>query len=765
MSDPGQFSLVAGQTVGDERFVLREILGEGGMGVVWLAEDRHLSELVALKFLPEEWRNRQAELETLRREASKGHRLSHPCIVRIHDLFLATGEIPFISMEHVSGNSLGALKSQQPEGRFGWEEFKPFLRQLVAALEYAHRQKVLHRDLKPANIMIADDGCLKLADFGLAATLHEAGHLQTSDLGISGTLPYMSPQQLDGMHPSQADDVYSLGATIYDLLTGKPPFHTGDLKHQVRNLEPVPIIERLRQRELTCDIPSSAAAAIMACLNKDPDGRPGSAGELLDKLGVERLSGFGSDDVSARAKPGSSLLNRLRGTAEIARQQVLVKKLEIVDLREALRTIGEKVVAAPSPPERFATRVKSFQVIEAEIGDFRSDHADSADAGIASIAKNVGRAAKIHAEIETRQLRRRQLLVEIGIMALAEPAGIPDLSEALEKARAIEQKIAAALAEITRIGSTANPFTQQPLTAVITCAAVALLLYFIWPVQDPQIAHRPEPHAPVEPVQIQIEESIEAVRLRWEHERSKRREADRKKQEVKEAETRRKLAAERLLSRQEEEKKNQSATRQSRAELADNLFTALRFAPDFRFSRSLQRAGITAELRGEHAGEISKLYREKCWLELINLVLNTDHAELPDAADIEDAVEALKEQGFFVLARMSIFNRSQQPLFLVTFSAKHQGYVNFDYRWEVHPDNIGYTQKWSPSDGRALIVVSDTTSIAKAMKSLQHYYQTQKSLLIQKRKLGELDDEKFRTALTTVENSVYASVQKWIQQK
>ena len=150
-----------------KRYRLERILGRGGMGVVWLAEDENLNEKVALKFVPPEIRQDKDALKDLRRETQKSRKLSHPNIIRIHDLNQFEGVDPFISMEFVEGETMSSLRDKQPSGVFSWEVLRPLMVQLCTALDYAHSQGIAHRDLKPANIMVRANGQLKLADLRL----------------------------------------------------------------------------------------------------------------------------------------------------------------------------------------------------------------------------------------------------------------------------------------------------------------------------------------------------------------------------------------------------------------------------------------------------------------------------------------------------------------------------------------------------------------------------------------------------------------------
>jgi serine/threonine protein kinase len=257
------------------------------MGVVWLARDERLGESVALKLLPPEIRSDPVALDDLRRETLKSRRLTHPNIIRIHDLFEADSEAAFISMEYVDGPNLSDLRLQQPARLFTWGYLKPLARQLCDALESAHNEKVVHRDLKPGNMMLDSRGRLKLADFGIAATVSDSVSRTSLRQMTSGTPTFMSPQQMEGQMPRVSDDIYALGATLYELLTSRPPFCTGDIVHQVKNVAAQPMAERLTDLELVNEIPADVAAMVMACLAKDPAQRPQSARAVAEWIGLE----------------------------------------------------------------------------------------------------------------------------------------------------------------------------------------------------------------------------------------------------------------------------------------------------------------------------------------------------------------------------------------------------------------------------------------------------------------------------------------------
>ncbi|MDB6021807.1 MAG: pknB, partial [Pedosphaera sp.] len=192
--------------------------------------------------------------------------------------------LAFIAMEYVDGPTLAGVRLQQPNRLLKWEFLQPLVGQLCEVLEYAHGEKIIHRDLKPSNVMVDSRGSVKLADFGIAATVTDSMSRVSQRHATSGTMLYMSPQQMNGEKPRPTDDIYALGVTLYELLTGKPPFHTGDIPHQVRNIPAQPLAERLAEFELSNDVPAPVSALIKSCLAKDASQRPQSARAFLERL-------------------------------------------------------------------------------------------------------------------------------------------------------------------------------------------------------------------------------------------------------------------------------------------------------------------------------------------------------------------------------------------------------------------------------------------------------------------------------------------------
>jgi len=271
-----------------ERYSLVRILGRGGMGVVWLARDSELDRDVALKFLPEMVSFDDQAVADLKRETRRSQELRHHHIVQVYD-FVRDRQTACIAMEYVDGSTLAAVKAGKECHCLEVHEIKEWVEQLCEALTYAHhRAKVVHRDLKPSNLMVSGKGELKVADFGIARSVSDSMSMLTQVRGTSGTLLYMSPQQLDGERASHLDDIYSLGATLYELLTGKPPFYSGGVESQIREKTPAPIGRRRAELEVSSNIPvpQEWEETIAACLAKEPARRPQSAAEVARHLGL-----------------------------------------------------------------------------------------------------------------------------------------------------------------------------------------------------------------------------------------------------------------------------------------------------------------------------------------------------------------------------------------------------------------------------------------------------------------------------------------------
>lgn len=271
------------QTIG--RYQLQGELGKGGMGVVYKAYDPKLKRIVALKMIKEEMAS-AAVFSRFQAEAEAVARLNHPNIVRIHEQGKFNGQ-PYCALEYVSGGSLDRrIKNTLPDPRTAARLLIP----IAHGMQEAHSLNLVHRDLKPANILLAGesgaplDACVpKIADFGLAKFLDADQGGMTVPHAVMGTPSYMAPEQAEGRTAdiSPATDIWALGAVLYDLLTGRPPFKgTTDRETlmQVSEREPASV------RHLQSKVPRDLETICLKCLQKSPGKRYSSAAELANDL-------------------------------------------------------------------------------------------------------------------------------------------------------------------------------------------------------------------------------------------------------------------------------------------------------------------------------------------------------------------------------------------------------------------------------------------------------------------------------------------------
>ncbi len=258
-------------TLFDGRYRIIRRLGAGGMANVYLAEDQELGRRVAIKILNDRHANDEQFVERFRREAKNAAGLSHPNIVSIYDRGEAEGTY-YIAMEHLDGRNLKELINAR--GPAPVRVAIDYARQILSALRFAHRNKIVHRDIKPHNVLDDGDGRLKVTDFGIA----RAGASQMTEAGsIVGTAQYLSPEQARGTQVDQRSDVYSLGVVLYELLTGRVPF-TGDTPVEIamKHLSSTPPLPST----LRPDIPRDLDLIVMRALAKDPDERYQTAEEM-----------------------------------------------------------------------------------------------------------------------------------------------------------------------------------------------------------------------------------------------------------------------------------------------------------------------------------------------------------------------------------------------------------------------------------------------------------------------------------------------------
>ena len=263
-TDGGRF--VPGEVLAG-RYRIVGLLGRGGMGEVYRADDLTLSQAVALKFLPEALLRDKSALQRFHREVRVARQITHPNVCRVYDIGEAEGR-HFLSMELIGGEELSSVLKRF--GRLPADKATEIARQICAGLHAAHRQGIVHRDLKPANVMIDAEGAARVTDFGLAALVEDVPGNE-----VAGTPAYMSPEQLEGRGLTTKSDIYSLGLVLYELFTGRRAFDAASL----------PELLRLRQSgtrpssptDVVRDLDPLIERAILRCLETEPERRPASA--------------------------------------------------------------------------------------------------------------------------------------------------------------------------------------------------------------------------------------------------------------------------------------------------------------------------------------------------------------------------------------------------------------------------------------------------------------------------------------------------------
>ena len=253
----------------NNRYQIRQELGNGGMGRVFLALDTYLEREVAVKLLhrPNLGASGRA---LLLNEARAAARLSHPNIVMVFDVG-EQDDVPYIVMEYVPGLPLSEQKPRR------MDEVIRVGRQICAALDHAHQKGLVHRDVKPHNVLLIPEGVAKLMDFGLARMLGG-----DTDGTVSGTISYIAPEQIMSKPVDHAADLYAFGVLLYELATGKLPFlgDPGSVLFQHIHQSP------LSPREQNSNVPSALNELILHLLQKEPTQRPGSAQEVGQILEV-----------------------------------------------------------------------------------------------------------------------------------------------------------------------------------------------------------------------------------------------------------------------------------------------------------------------------------------------------------------------------------------------------------------------------------------------------------------------------------------------
>jgi len=275
------------------RYLIAERLGSGGMGEVWRAADAELGIDVAIKVLPHLLARSPRSIARLKQEAAIALKLTHPNICRLYNLH-SDGEVKFLVMEYIAGQTLEDVLNERDEARMGWDDLEPIARQLGRALDYAHGldPPVLHRDIKPANVMIDPAGRGRLLDFGIAREMRDSLSRVTGRQDSPGTIPYMSPEQFRGERVDRRSDIYSYCLVLYEALAGMPfvsPIGSFAWQVQEKLFEPLE------------GVPDHLNAILASGLAKDRNDRPASVADLLEGAGTGPVAVPGRAPAAAEA--------------------------------------------------------------------------------------------------------------------------------------------------------------------------------------------------------------------------------------------------------------------------------------------------------------------------------------------------------------------------------------------------------------------------------------------------------------------------------
>jgi TolB-like protein/predicted Ser/Thr protein kinase len=316
------------------KYRIIEEIGQGGMGIVYKAEDIKLKRFVALKFLPPELTHIPDVKDRFMREAQAAAALDHPNICTVYEFDQAEGKA-FISMAYIEGQS---LKKKIDSGPLELEEALKIATQVAEGLQEAHKKGIVHRDVKSANIMVTERGQAKVMDFGLARVA--GGTLVTQEGTTMGTVTYMSPEQARGEKVDHRTDIWSFGVVLYEVLSGELPFkgeHEQSIVYAILKEKPKPITD------IKADIPVSIEQVVYRALEKDPDKRYQQIEDLLDDL-KSIAAGIVPDEIRARLRK-AKLRKRKRailygGAAGLVMATVVITLLFFTGRAEAIDSIA-----------------------------------------------------------------------------------------------------------------------------------------------------------------------------------------------------------------------------------------------------------------------------------------------------------------------------------------------------------------------------------------------------------------------------------------
>ena len=321
----------------EDRYEIQEVIGVGGMAVVYKAMDHRLNRLVAIKILKDDYSNDAEFRRRFHGESQAVAMMSHPNIVSVYDVSKG-GDVDYIVMELIDGITLKQYMEQK--GPLSWRETLHFAMQIAKALEHAHSRNIIHRDIKPHNVMILKDGSVKVADFGIARIASAQNTLTKEALG---SVHYISPEQARGARVDNRSDIYSLGVVMYEMLTGRPPYDgETPVSVAIQHINGTPLSPSL----LNSEIPTGLEQITMHAMCSDLNIRYASVTDMLKDMEEFRKNpairftflpaGAGT---GARTQPTRPQNNGQRPAARVNRQEELEREYERQDREERRRRL------------------------------------------------------------------------------------------------------------------------------------------------------------------------------------------------------------------------------------------------------------------------------------------------------------------------------------------------------------------------------------------------------------------------------------------
>jgi len=383
---------------------LLEVIGRGGMGVVYKALDINLDKVVALKMIDPALARDESFVRRFRAEARALARIDSPHIVRVHAMRQTDAGL-FIVMEYVDG---GTVTDLLQDGPVPWQKTLPVVRQMLTALEHAHSVGVIHRDIKPSNIMLTKEGMVKVTDFGLAK-IRQPDQVATVTQGISGTLFYMSPEQVEGaVDLDHRTDLYSMGMTIYQMLAGRLPLDRDEGNFAVMRAI---VEERFKPPSaFKADVPAPVDAAVMKALEKLPARRYQSAAEMRAAFEALRTASPGDDTLVTERlphpEPGPDYRRLLRVAGGVLGVALLALAGYLLWPRPALLSVQ-------TTPDQAIVTLDGREVGRSPLEDFR--------VGAGSLTLHLEKAGYEPVETTRVAVAGEPLLLHVSLRPLAPP--------------------------------------------------------------------------------------------------------------------------------------------------------------------------------------------------------------------------------------------------------------------------------------------------------------------------------------------------------